>query len=56
MKVASAAAKLVALQHVLEAAQLVESLLEPELVDLMNDDEEQLIVLGAVREGLLERQ
>ena len=37
----------------LDGAQLVPELLEPELVDLVDDDEQQLVVLGTV--GPLER-
>src|SRR5439155_14617925 len=36
--------------------QLVQQLLEPELVDLMNDDEEQLVVLRTDRSRPLQRQ
>jgi hypothetical protein len=38
------------LEHPLDFGELVEELLEPQLVHLMDDDEEQLVVLGpAVR-------
>ena len=36
--------------------ELVQHLLEPELVDLVDDDEQKLVVLGTVRERLLEFQ
>ena len=42
-----------------DAGELVAELLEPQLVDLVDDDEQELIVLGAVRPGRsldLERQ
>ena len=39
------------LQRALDRPQLVAELLEPELVDLVDDDEQQLVVLGAVRAG-----
>ena len=39
------------LERALDGQQLVADLLEPELVDLVDDDEQQLIVLGAVRAG-----
>ena len=38
----------------LESAGLVEELLEPELVDLVDDDEEHLVMLGPVAERLLQ--
>ena len=37
------------LQRQLDALELVAQRLEPELVDLVDDDEQQLVVLGAVR-------
>ena len=40
----------------LEVVQLVQDLLEPELVDLMDHDEEHLVVLGPLRQGALERE
>ena len=40
-------------QHV-DPIDLVEDFLEPELVDLVNDDEEQLVVLGPLGARLLE--
>ena len=39
-----------------DAIELVQQLLEPELVDLVNDDEQHLVVLGPVRARLLQRQ
>src|SRR5262249_38687751 len=48
------------LQPVLEVAQLVDQLLEPQLVDLVDDDEQDLVVLlgvGPLRpQHLVERQ
>ena len=48
------------LEHPLQVAELVDELLEPELVDLVDDDEQDLVVLVGVRplgaEDLLERQ
>ena len=38
------------------AIELVQEFLEPELVHLVNDDEEQLVVLGASRARLLQRE
>ena len=38
----------------LHVVELVQHLLEPELVDLVDDDEEQLVVLGPVGARLLE--
>ena len=38
------------------AIELVQQLLEPQLVDLVNDDEEHLVVLGPVGTRLLQRQ
>jgi hypothetical protein len=32
----------------------MQNLLEPQLIDLVNDDEEHLIMFGSVREGFLE--
>jgi hypothetical protein len=43
-------------QSGLQSRKLVENLLEPELIDLMNGDEQQLIVLRAIGEWLLQRQ
>ena len=37
-----------------DAVDLVQDLLEPELVDLVNDDEEQLVVLGPIGARALE--
>ena len=45
-----------ALQSGLQSRKLVENLLEPELIDLMNGDEQQLIVLRSIGEWLLQRQ
>ena len=42
-------------QHV-DPIDFVENFLEPELVDLMNDDEEQLVVLGPLGARLLESE
>ena len=42
-----------AAHHVIE---LVQELLEPQLVDLVNDDEEHLVVLGPLRARLLQRE
>ena len=39
-----------------DAVELVEDFLEPELVDLVDDDEEQLVVFRSVGAGLLQRQ
>ena len=39
------------LQRALDGPQLVADLLEPQLVDLVDDDEQQLVVLGAIRPG-----
>jgi hypothetical protein len=39
-----------------EMVQLVQDLLEPELVHLMDHDEEHLVVLRSLREGALERE
>ena len=39
-----------------QVVELVEHLLEPQLVDLMDDDEQRLVVLGAVGQWALERQ
>ena len=41
------------LDHVVELPQ---DLLEPQLVDLVHDDEQQLVVLRAVRSGHLETE
>ena len=43
-------------QQGLQVVELVQHLLEPQLVDLVNDDEQRLIVLRPVRERLLERE
>ena len=44
----------------LDLCELVEELLEPELIDLVDDDEQELVVLrpviGAHRERFLRRQ
>ena len=37
-----------------EVVDLVQHLLEPELVDLVDDDEERLVVLGPVRYRILQ--
>ena len=44
------------LEQALQAAHLVEDLLEPELVDLVDDDEEHLVVFRAVAQRPLQRQ
>jgi hypothetical protein len=47
------------LERDLDALKLVAQRLEPELVDLVDDDEQQLVVLGAIGPGRaleLERQ
>ena len=44
---------IVSLEQPLHPIDLVQDLLEPELVDLVNDDEEQLVVFGPVRAWLL---
>ena len=54
--VASAVRGVAGLERPLEVRRLVEEHLEPELVDLVDDDEEQLVVLGPVRQRLLARQ
>jgi hypothetical protein len=41
------------LQSWLKRRKLVKNLLEPELVDLVNGDEKQLIVLGTIRKWFL---
>jgi hypothetical protein len=41
----------VSCEQVLEVIQLVEGFLEPQLVQLMDHDEEHLVVLRAVRQG-----
>ena len=46
--------RLAGLELGLELAQLVQQLLEPQLVDLVDDDEQHLVVLG--RPGLLRRE
>src|SRR5215213_6301669 len=47
---------IVAGEQRLEMVQLVEDLLEPKLVDLMNHDEEHLVVLWSLRQRRLERE
>ena len=44
------------LEHPLHRRELVEDLLEPQLVHLVDDDEQVLVVLGPIRAGLLQRQ
>ena len=39
-----------------DAIELVQQLLEPQLVDLVNDDEEHLVVLGPLGARLLQRE
>ena len=48
--------RLVAAQQLRDAIELVQQLLEPELVDLVDDDEEQLVVFGPVGPRLLQRE
>ena len=47
--------RVVGRQARLQVIELVQHHLEPELVDLVDDDEERLVVLGPVRERLLQR-
>ena len=46
----------VPVELLLEVRELVQYLLEPELVDLMDDDEEHLVMLGPARKRALQRQ
>ena len=39
-----------------DAIELVQQLLEPQLVDLVDDDEEQLVVFGTLGTRLLQRE
>src|SRR5689334_16858605 len=48
--------RVVRAQERLQIVELVQHLLEPELVDLMDDDEERFVVLELARTGSLERQ
>src|SRR2546426_6870787 len=50
------ARRLVAAQQRLEVAELVEHLLEPQLIHLMDDDKEHLVVLRSCRPRLLQGQ
>ena len=56
LSVCRARGVVVAREQPLEVIQLVQYLLEPELVDLMDHDEEHLVVLGSLRQGALERE
>jgi hypothetical protein len=40
-------------ERALQRSRFVKKLLEPEFIDLGDGDEQQLIVLGAIAEGLL---
>ena len=46
--------RIAGLEQRFDTIDLVQDLLEPELVDLMNDDEEQLVVLRSLRTRALE--
>ena len=48
------AMRLVAFEQLRHAIDLVQHLLEPELVDLVNDDEQHLVVLRPFRARLLQ--
>ena len=48
--------RFVAFEPLTNAVELVQQLLEPELVDLMDDDEEELVVLRSCRSRLLQRE
>ncbi len=48
--------RLVASEHRCHTIELVQQLLEPQLIDLMDDDEQQFVVLGAFGTRLLQRQ
>ena len=50
------AGTIVSRKQSLEVVQLVEDLLEPELVHLMDHDEEHLVVLRPLRQRALERE
>ena len=50
------AVRFVVFEQLADAIELVQQLLEPELVDLVDDDEEQLVVLRPLRARLLQRQ
>src|SRR5436190_9123723 len=50
------AVRLVALEQPADAIEFVQQLLEPQLVDLVNDDEQHLVVLRSGRARLLQRQ
>ena len=50
----SAVADVAGLQRALQPVELVQQLLEPELVDLVDDDEEHLVVLGPVGQRRLQ--
>ena len=43
-------------EQLAHAIELVEQLLEPELVHLMDDDEQQFVVFRSVRARLLQRE
>ena len=48
------AVSVASLQRCLQRTRLVQQLLEPQLVRLVNDDEQHLVVLGAIRLRLLQ--
>src|SRR5207244_1295680 len=48
--------KIPGLKVTADLLQLVEQEFEPEFVDLVNDDKKQLVVLGRLRQRLLERE
>jgi hypothetical protein len=50
------AVRLVAAQQRRDAIELVQQLLEPQLIDLVDDDEEQLVMLGSLGTRLLQRE
>src|SRR5262245_27235309 len=48
--------RVVRFQELDDAIQFVQELLEPELVHLVNHDEQRLVMFGTCRTGLLQRQ
>ena len=48
--------RVVAAQHVLQEVELVQDFLEPELIDLVDDDEEGFVVLELPLARLLQRE
>ena len=48
--------RLIVFEQMPDAIEFVEQLLEPQLVHLVNDDEQHLVVLGPARPWLLQRQ